>query len=184
MIRHWHTLIGIVIAGVMLTGCATIVNHDYQDVPVTSQPSGLRVLLDEHSCGVTPVIVTLARGERHTVTIEQKGYNPYQIRLEPTLSPFIFGNIVFGGLIGLGLDAIMGGIYEYRIGQIHAFFPVALQEQPSTAPLPVSEPMATAVVTDASARIMRECDPYARHPASVRVATETPQIRVGSHATQ
>lgn len=133
---------------------------------------------------VTPVIVTLVRGERHAVTIEQKGYTPYQVRLEPTLSPFIFGNIVFGGLIGLGVDAITGGMYEYRIGQIHAFFPTAVQEQPSTATRSVTEATTPPVVAGGSTRIVRECDPYFRHPVGVRVATETPPLRVEPYAAQ
>lgn len=51
MARQWHTLIGLFFAGVTLTGCATIIHHDYQDVPVTSQPSGLQVFLDAYPCG-------------------------------------------------------------------------------------------------------------------------------------
>lgn len=163
MTRQWHPLIGIVIAGLTLTGCATIINQDYQDVPVTSQPIGSRVWLNEHPCGVTPVIVTLPRGETHIITVEQKGYGPYQISLVPMVSPMVWGNLLFGGLIGLGIDAALGGMYEYRPGQIHAFFPVPLQEQASLARLSGSE------ITDKQATrspVLKatECDPYVKHP--------------------
>lgn len=158
-----------------LTGCASIIHHDYQDVPVTSHPSGVPVFLNHYACGKTPVVVALARGDRHTITMAPVGHEPTRIYLEPMVSPLVLGNILFGGLIGLVIDAATGGMYEYPIKQIHAQFPVDSKDQPATAAVYVSDAPTVLVVTDGSTQSMSECDPHDKHPVSSRPASDNSQ---------
>lgn len=45
---------------------------------------------------------------------------PYEATLSKQLSGWVFGNIVFGGIIGLAVDAISGSIYKLTPDQIQA----------------------------------------------------------------
>ena len=91
-----------------------------QDVGISSNPSGATVTINNVQHGKTPVIAKLARDENHTVKIEQKGYQTYDAVLTKSVSGWVWGNILFGGLIGLAVDAISGGIYYLLPEQVNA----------------------------------------------------------------
>ena len=52
------------------------------------------------------------------VRIELAGYKPYETTLTRKVSGWVWGNIVFGGLIGLAVDAISGGLYNLTPEQV------------------------------------------------------------------
>jgi hypothetical protein len=54
------------------------------------------------------------------VKIELPGYMPYETNLIRKVDGWIAGNIVFGGLIGLAVDAITGGMYKLTPEQIQS----------------------------------------------------------------
>ena len=76
--------------------------------------------VDNMPLGNTPVIANLKRGENHLVKIELEAYAPYETTLTTKVSGWVWGNIVFGGLIGLAVDAISGGLYGLTPEQISA----------------------------------------------------------------
>ncbi len=45
---------------------------------------------------------------------------PYEINFSRQLSGWVFGNIIFGGFIGLAVDAVSGGIYMLTPDQVQA----------------------------------------------------------------
>ena len=104
----------------LLTGCATIVHGTNESVAISSSPSHGQVFVDNQYIGSTPMIVKMARREKHTVRIELKGYQPYEMTLTPHFSGWALGNIVFGGFLGLAVDAISGGLYQLTPDQINA----------------------------------------------------------------
>lgn len=104
----------------LLTGCATIMNGTTQSVSISSNPSNAGVWIDNQFVGQSPMIVMLTRKDNHFVRIELEGYQPYQITFNRELSGWVFGNIVFGGFIGLAVDAISGGIYRLTPEQANA----------------------------------------------------------------
>ena len=57
------------------------------------------------------MVVQMSRSRQHIVTLSLEGFEPYQIIFSKRVSGWVFGNIIFGGLIGLAIDAISGGIY-------------------------------------------------------------------------
>ncbi len=101
-------------------GCATIVNGTHQDVGITSIPTGAKVIIDNREFGETPLIAKLSRKDNHTVRIELEGYLPYEAVLTRKVSGWVWGNVLFGGLIGLAVDAISGGIYKLTPEQVNA----------------------------------------------------------------
>lgn len=103
-----------------LTSCATVMHGTRQAVGIASNPSNASVWIDRNYAGNTPVIVEMSRKDNHIVRIELDGYQPYEATFSRQLSGWVFGNIVFGGVIGLAVDAISGGLYMLTPDQIQA----------------------------------------------------------------
>jgi uncharacterized protein YceK len=93
-------------------GCATIMHGTSQDIGITSHPTGARVTIDNQEFGTTPVVAKLSRKDNHTIHMELPGYQPDDATVTRSTSGWVWGNIVFGGLIGLAVDAISGGLYK------------------------------------------------------------------------
>lgn len=128
-----------VVAAAMLalTGCATIIHGGGgQDVGFSSSPTGAQVMVDGNAVGKTPVVSRLSRGQNHIVRIELPGYAPYEATLTKQVSGWVWGNIAFGGLIGLAVDAISGGLYNLTPEQMQAT--LAAQPVPLPGPQPAS----------------------------------------------
>ena len=111
-------------------GCATIMHGSSQDVSINSTPSGAEVTADNVPSGKTPVLLHLKRGDTHTVKVNVPGYLPYELILTKSVSGWVWGNVLFGGLIGLAVDAISGGLYYLNPEQVQA----QLAQEPQTAP--------------------------------------------------
>lgn len=104
----------------LTTSCATIIHGSKQDISISSNPSSAIVTIDDQKMGETPLTTRLTRKANHTVTIELPGYMPYETNFTRKVDAWIAGNIVFGGLIGLAIDAITGGMYKLTPDQIQA----------------------------------------------------------------
>src|SRR6266404_2478012 len=95
-----------------VSGCATIIHGTRQDVGISSTPTGASVSIDNTENGKTPLIAKLTRKDNHIVKIELAGYQTFEATLTRSVSGWVWGNIAFGGLIGLAVDGISGGIYK------------------------------------------------------------------------
>lgn len=102
------------------SNCATIMHGTKQDVGISSTPTGASVTIDNESHGQTPVIAKLTRKDHHIVRIEMTGYKTFETTITRKTSGWVWGNIVFGGLIGLAVDAISGGLYKLTPEQVSA----------------------------------------------------------------
>ena len=105
---------------VSLTGCCSIIHGTRQDVGISSAPTGAMVKIDNVSSGNTPVVAKLTRKDNHFVRVELSGYQPFDMSLTRSVSGWVWGNIVFGGLIGLAIDAIDGAFYNLSPEQVSA----------------------------------------------------------------
>ena len=105
---------------VFTTGCATIMHGSKQDIAVSSTPSGATVSVDNQQMGTTPTTVNLTRKDRHVISIEAPGYRKYDLQLTRGTSGWVWGNLVFGGIPGLAIDAITGGLYKLTPTEVNA----------------------------------------------------------------
>lgn len=96
---------------VSLVGCASIMHGGSQDVGISSSPSNAQVEIDGRNMGATPMTTSLKRKESHTVTISLPGYESYSATFTKHVSGWVWGNLLFGGIIGLAVDAGTGGLY-------------------------------------------------------------------------
>ena len=104
----------ILLAARMATGCATIIHGSTQDVSIASSPDSAEVWIDGARMGATPTKVTLKRKDSHIVTIKKEGFKDATATIETETSAWIIGNIIFGGIIGCGIDLISGGAYDLK----------------------------------------------------------------------
>lgn len=103
-----------------LTSCATIMHGTRQSVGIASNPTNASIFVDRTYVGNTPIVVEMSRRDNHIIRLELEGYEPYEATFSRQLSGWGFGNILFGGVIGLAVDAISGGLYMLTPDQVQA----------------------------------------------------------------
>jgi hypothetical protein len=105
-----HTLIVVVV--LVCTGCASIVDGRRKAVHLNSNPPGAQVTVfnkkgESIIVTNTPAIVRLKRntgyfsGETYKLSFSAPGYYPSEVTVKANLNGWYFGNLVFGGLIGM-----------------------------------------------------------------------------------
>jgi hypothetical protein len=112
---------------VTIGACASIMHGTTQDIGISSSPTGATVTVDNGAKAQTPFVAKLSRKDSHLVHIVADGYAPADLTLTKTVSGWVWGNLVFGGLIGLAVDAMSGGLYNLTPNQLSA----ALAKQPA-----------------------------------------------------
>ncbi len=111
------------IAITLLSGCASIVSSDKTPVVVTSDPSGatFKVANEEGKIvhtGTTPVTLSMQshsgafNPEAYTLTFSKPGYDDKTYLLEANSNEWVWGNLAFGGLIGILVDTSTGAAWE------------------------------------------------------------------------
>src|SRR5690606_10172285 len=105
---------------VLISSCGTIIHGSRQDVSISSNPSSALITINNQELGRTPLTTSLSRKDSHVVRIELDGYLPYETKFTRKVDGWIAGNIIFGGIIGLAVDAISGGMYKLTPDQIQA----------------------------------------------------------------
>lgn len=107
-----------------LGGCASILGESKYPVNVSSAPAGASFEITDKSgqvihSGNTPSTVTLKSGkgyfsgETYTLRFKKQGYADRTVTLDSSLSGWYWGNILFGGLIGmLIVDPATGAMFK------------------------------------------------------------------------
>lgn len=106
-----------------INGCATIVSGSSQTVTFTSVPESATIEIKNRKgvkihTGQTPATVSLKgagyfKPESYQVSFSKAGYQSKTVEVTGTLSGWYFGNILFGGLIGiLIVDPVTGAMFK------------------------------------------------------------------------
>jgi hypothetical protein len=96
------------------TACATIMAGGPDRVPVSSNPPGAAVFVDNVQVGVTPTTVTLDRGRSQgNIRIEMPGYAPVVIQRGKQINGWFWANLCVGGLIGMVIDLVTGDVKRF-----------------------------------------------------------------------
>ncbi len=121
---------GIIISLLCMGSCASIIHGSMQEVDFSSQPSGATISIDGQEVGKTPKTIELRRKGRekgdkskknsYEVKIALDGYYPYEIKIKRDMDGWFLGNIIFGGVIGIIIDASNGSMYKLTPDQIIA----------------------------------------------------------------
>ena len=137
MLCRIAVVLGVLYVGLLAGGCATITRGSTQDVSISSTPAGASVFVDGEHKGITPTTVKMKRSNDHTVQISMEGHETITVQVKSSLGSAYVGNILCGGLIGLGVDALSGASYDLAPADIQAILPPIADGL--TGPVPIEE---------------------------------------------
>lgn len=106
---------------VAITGCGTILNGSWQEVPVTSEPTGAEIWVGGVQIGQTPMTVFLRRRAEHRVTLRLEGHDDVDLYVgrNVDLWPQV-PNYLCTGALGAIVDVASGGLFVLAPGALHA----------------------------------------------------------------
>ncbi len=118
--RSWNGVV--LLAATQLVGCASIVNGQNQSVSVESRTdagpvSGANCKLSNNKGTwfvTTPGSTMVQRSfEDLSVRCDKDTLEPGLVSVKSSTKAMAFGNIIFGGVIGAGVDISTGAAYDY-----------------------------------------------------------------------
>jgi len=109
--------VGLVACVLQLSACATITRTQHADWKADTIPQGATLTASNGgSCDATPCTLRVLRKESFTATMTKTGYKPMTVEVRPGLTPAgdvaFVGNILIGGVIGMGVDLYTGAALE------------------------------------------------------------------------
>jgi hypothetical protein len=137
------TLLALALSGVALSGCATVIKGTTQSVAITTPPvTGANCVLTSSEGSwsvVTPGAVTVSKS-KHDINVRcsKPGYQDATAAIPSDFQGWTLGNIILGGIIGIGVDAASGAMNEYPNA-----FQVPMTMSGGAAPLPDNAPPTT-----------------------------------------
>jgi uncharacterized protein YceK len=123
--------LSIVILIFLTSGCATIIQGPYQEIPVYSTPPGAIVTNTSYTAWVkTPGVLKLKRSEPTVLTARLFGYEDEKIKIKSSFSPLILGNAagqfypwliskIYPGIAALMFDLSTGSPFELSPKECH-----------------------------------------------------------------
>lgn len=100
---------------ILLAGCSTIVSGKQQSISVTTTPpSNCKLVNDKGTWFVNaPGTITVNKSYNDMNVDCKSGSKAGTNNIKSNVDPWIFGNILLGGIIGLGVDFITGAGFNY-----------------------------------------------------------------------
>jgi hypothetical protein len=127
----------VIVLAVSCGGCATVIRGTTDQVGFNSTPSGAEVHTSNGLGCVTPCTLTVKKNEEFVATFEKPGFAPQQIPVARQVVgagvAATAGNVLIGGVIGLGVDAVTGAGFE------HTPNPVTVVLEPDKPPPPMAQ---------------------------------------------
>ena len=131
-------IIRLLLAAAIVTpclGCASATRGTTESISIASTPPGATADvsgLDNPTACVTPCVVQVKRNADITVSVNKPGYEPQVIPLTKEVAGSgaagFAGNVLVGGLVGMGVDAATGAAMDHKPN------PVEVTLQPSRQP--------------------------------------------------
>lgn len=121
----------------MVGGCASVTRGTTETISISSTPAGAEAVisgLEAPMTCTTPCAVVAKRNADLSVTVQKEGYQPEVVQLTKDIpaagAAGFAGNVLLGGLIGMGVDAATGAATDHKPN------PVIVTLQPKGAPPP------------------------------------------------
>jgi hypothetical protein len=156
------------------SGCATIANGTSEKVHINSDPAGAQITIDSGETLTTPVDVDLARGQTHTVVFHKDGYQDETTTLTSGESGKVLGNILIGGIIGVGIDEASGAAKKLSTDDLEiTLVPVAAASVvKSNQPVTQTQPATSSSSTDSAPQKPPSHEGWQRMPRSPGFAVD------------
>jgi hypothetical protein len=125
---------------ITLAGCATITRGTTNQVQIQSDPPGALARTSTGFSCTTPCTITVSRKDEFSVVFSKPGYRDETVDVKTQVAGAgaagFAGNILLGGIIGMGADAATGATLE------HVPNPVGVTLVP-VSPAPAAKPRPT-----------------------------------------
>jgi hypothetical protein len=128
-------MLGIVALCALAGGCASVTRGTTENLSIASTPSGAEAIisgLENPTTCVTPCSVVVKRNADISVTIQKPGFEsqviPLTREIQGTGAAGFAGNVIAGGLVGMGVDAVTGAARDHKPN------PVIVTLQPNGPP--------------------------------------------------
>ena len=132
------------LAHLLLAGCASVTRGTTEDVVIQYEPAGALIVTSLGvTCAASPCTMAVKRKTPFTVTASMAGYKTQIVEVNTKVSDKgalgFAGNVVAGGVIGMGVDAATGATKD------HFPNPVIIALEPDTQAAPAEiKPIAPA----------------------------------------
>jgi len=137
-------------------GCATVTRGMNDQVQILSEPSGAEVRTSMGQTCITPCTLQFGRKDVFTVTASMPGYHTSEMAVSTRVAGAgvagFAGNVLIGGVIGMGVDAASGATLEHYPNPVvlqmvplrRGERPRLLKQEPPPPPAPPPAPTADA----------------------------------------
>jgi hypothetical protein len=120
--------------------CGSIVRGTTEQVSFISEPSGAAMATNlKYACPATPCTLEVERSDAFDATFSKDGYKPVTIPVRTQVvakgAAGFAGNVLVGGIIGMGVDAYTGAALDHEPNPVVAHLSPAGGPRPhKTAP--------------------------------------------------
>jgi hypothetical protein len=96
-------------SAITITGCATLFSGSSEDVSLTSEPQGAKILVNGINEGKTPATLHFKKGKEYSIEFVKDGYESKSVRLGYSLGAgWLILDIFTTFFIGVIVDAVTG----------------------------------------------------------------------------
>lgn len=112
-------IVAIAAAAGVVAGCASVTKGTTQNITINSSPSGAACTVEREgklieAIAATPQIVKVSKSKSDlTLTCNLEGYREAKHVIPSDVEAMTAGNVIFGGLVGLAIDASTGAMNKY-----------------------------------------------------------------------
>jgi hypothetical protein len=105
--------------GAFTTGCATITKGSSQSITINTDPPGANCTMSREGAMIGAVAQTpgtlLVEKDKDAITVncKKEGYFESALAMEASIQGMTFGNILFGGIVGVAIDGVSGALHQY-----------------------------------------------------------------------
>jgi type IV pilus biogenesis protein CpaD/CtpE len=137
-------------ASLALAGCATVTRGTTNQIQIYSEPSGANVRTSLSQVCTTPCTLQVNRKDEFTVVVDKPGYVTQEVQVKTQLAGAgaagFAGNVLVGGVVGMGVDAATGSTLEHTPNPVRvtltpvgkAYGKRGARPKPTPAPPPVA----------------------------------------------
>jgi hypothetical protein len=119
----------------LLGGCATVTRGTTNQIQIDSEPAGAAVRTSLNQTCTTPCTIQVSRKDEFTVIFSKPGFVDERVDVKTQIAGAgaagFAGNVILGGVVGMGVDAATGATYEHVPNPVRA---VLQPERPAAAP--------------------------------------------------
>src|ERR687894_594749 len=123
------SILALVAGSLSLGACATVTRGTTEQITFDSQPPAAMRTSTGLTCPTTPCTLEVSRKSEFVATFSKEGYESQDVMVQTRVAGSgvagFAGNVLIGGVIGMGVDAATGSTLEHYRSYNGAKFPNA-----------------------------------------------------------